>query len=357
MIRERFSEPQNRLQQEPRLLSQYSLDDNMINAYKQGKDLYATIAMGVYNNDYWDNMEHYEDGTPNPDGKKRRSSCKSLLLGIMYGRGVASIAEQIGGSVKDAQKILDNFFESFPKVKNWTDKTQSDAKINGYVEDLWGRRRRLPDLKLPMYEVKMKDGSNTNTDFNPLFGAKGLVSREQPPQLEKYRKLAENSRGWKELDKIKQQALMEGVIVSDNGGFISQAERQCVNARVQGAAASMTKIAMVRVHKDEELKRLGFKLLLAVHDELIGECPEENADAVADRLCEVMKHAAEPLVTVPFKCDPTIERVWYYTDYSDNINKEYKKLISEGKSHDEALNELHNIHCECLIDDLAAMVA
>lgn len=68
-------------QQEPRLLSQYSLDDNMINAYKQGKDLYATIAMGVYNNDYWDNMEHYEDGTPNPDGKKRRSSCKSLLLG------------------------------------------------------------------------------------------------------------------------------------------------------------------------------------------------------------------------------------------------------------------------------------
>lgn len=81
MIRERFSEPQNRLQQEPRLLSQYSLDDNMINAYKQGKDLYATIAMGVYNNDYWDNMEHYEDGTPNPDGKKRRSSCKSLLLG------------------------------------------------------------------------------------------------------------------------------------------------------------------------------------------------------------------------------------------------------------------------------------
>lgn len=53
----------------------------MIKAYKDGKDLYATIAKGVYHNSYWDNMEHHEDGTPNPEGKKRRSSCKSLLLG------------------------------------------------------------------------------------------------------------------------------------------------------------------------------------------------------------------------------------------------------------------------------------
>lgn len=53
----------------------------MIGAYKEGKDLYATIATKVYNNSYWDNMEHREDGSPNPEGKKRRSSCKSILLG------------------------------------------------------------------------------------------------------------------------------------------------------------------------------------------------------------------------------------------------------------------------------------
>ena len=53
----------------------------MINAYKAGKDLYATIACGVYKNTYWDNMEHWEDGSPNPEGKKRRGNCKSLLLG------------------------------------------------------------------------------------------------------------------------------------------------------------------------------------------------------------------------------------------------------------------------------------
>ena len=70
-------------QQEPRLLSHCSQDDNLINAYKQGKDLYATIGAGVYHNDYWDNME-YTDATktvPNPEGKKRRSNMKNIVLG------------------------------------------------------------------------------------------------------------------------------------------------------------------------------------------------------------------------------------------------------------------------------------
>lgn len=57
----------------------------MLNAYKNKKDLYATIASGVYHNDYWDNMEHRQDGTANPEGKKRRSNCKSLLLGQSLG--------------------------------------------------------------------------------------------------------------------------------------------------------------------------------------------------------------------------------------------------------------------------------
>ena len=100
----------------------------MINAYKQGKDLYATIAMGVYHNDYWDNMEHHEDGTPNPEGKKRRSNCKKLLLGILYGMGPASIAVSINGTIEEAQSIIDGFYNAFPTVKNWMDKTRENAK-------------------------------------------------------------------------------------------------------------------------------------------------------------------------------------------------------------------------------------
>ena len=68
-------------QQEPRLLSVMSGDESMKESYRQGKDLYATMGVGVYKNNYWDNMEHHEDGSPNPSGKKRRSNCKSILLG------------------------------------------------------------------------------------------------------------------------------------------------------------------------------------------------------------------------------------------------------------------------------------
>lgn len=53
----------------------------MINAYKEGKDLYATVASVAFHNTYWDNMEHNQDGTPNPDGKNRRSKAKSIVLG------------------------------------------------------------------------------------------------------------------------------------------------------------------------------------------------------------------------------------------------------------------------------------
>lgn len=71
-------------QQEPRLLSAYSNDKAMIQAYKDDKDLYAMIASKIYNNNYDDNREFYPDGTQNPEGKKRRTSVKSLLLGRLF---------------------------------------------------------------------------------------------------------------------------------------------------------------------------------------------------------------------------------------------------------------------------------
>jgi DNA polymerase I-like protein with 3'-5' exonuclease and polymerase domains len=342
-------------QQEPRLLSNYSQDKNMINAYKEGKDLYATIASGVYHNDYWDNMEHHQDGSANPAGKKRRSACKSLLLGIMYGRGVASIAEQIGGTTKEAQKIVDDFYKSFPKVKDWVDATEKFAKENGYVEDLWGRRRRLPDIQLQPFEVRFKS-KELNVTFNPLLGSKGKVSNNTSPLINKYLTMLGKAKGKDEVNKIIQQAATEGLSVRNNGGFISQAERQCVNARVQGGAATMSKKAMIKVYNDKELNELGFHLMLAVHDELIGECPEENAQRVADRLCDVMKSAALPECKVPFKCDPTIERVWYYTDYSDGIRETFNNMVESGKTEQEALNVLVTEKCECTKEQLIDML-
>ena len=145
----------------------------MINAYKQGQDLYATIASGVYHNKYEDNLE-FDPRTnqPSADGAARRSSVKGLLLGIMYGRGVNSIAEGINCSIQEAQAIIDNFYKSFPRVKTWMENSEIFAKEKGYVEDLWGRRRRLPDILLPKFTIKYKSNANVKSDFNPFIGCK-----------------------------------------------------------------------------------------------------------------------------------------------------------------------------------------
>ena len=130
-----------------------SRDTALINAYKEGKDLYAIIATKVYNNTYWDNMEHHEDGSPNPDGKKRRKKCKTLLLAITYGMGMSTIAEMLNCTYDEAKKLVDDFYAGFPTIKQWMDKLQQKCRETGYVEDLWGRRRRLPDIQKPKFEV------------------------------------------------------------------------------------------------------------------------------------------------------------------------------------------------------------
>ena len=179
----------------------------------------------------------------------------------MYGRGVASIAEQIHGTIDEAQKIIDDFYNGFPKVKIWTEKTQQDAKKNGYVEDLWGRRRRLPDILLPKYTIELINKKDSETTFNPFLGT---VDREvsNSPLVTKYQKEVQKVKNRKEYEALKEKALKEGVHLSDNSGFIAQAERQCVNARIQGGAATMTKLAMIKLHNDQPLKDLGFKLLI-----------------------------------------------------------------------------------------------
>ena len=238
--------------QEPRLLSAMASERAMLEAYRNGQDLYAVIAQKVYNNGYWDNMEHWEDGSPNPDGKKRRSEAKSILLGLMYGRGTASIAEQMGCTYERAQEVTDKFFSSFPDVKTWVNKTQEDAKKFGYVEDFWGRRRRLPDIQLPQYTIIDKNASDNSADFNPLLGCRGLYKQEETTGVKKYQQLLANVKSRKDYENIKAQALKEGIEIRNNGSFIAQAERQCVNRRIQGSAATLTKIAMNKIHVDKE---------------------------------------------------------------------------------------------------------
>ena len=340
-------------QQEPRTLSQFSQDENMINAYKNGKDLYATIASGVYHNRYEDNLEFNKDGTPNPEGAKRRSSVKSLLLGIMYGRGVASIAEQIGGTTEEAQAIIDGFYNAYPKVKLWMDKTLEDARKTGYVEDYWGKRRRLDDILLPRYEF-IDNNIKKESNFNPFLICEDRVVKSN--LISKYQKKLESVKNRKQYESIKEDALKEGLEIHDNGGFISQAERQCVNARIQGSAATMTKLAMLKLYHDKELKDLGFSLLIGVHDELIGECPEDNVDKVAELLTKDMMTVLDGVFDVPFKCDADISYNWYFNNLCAEVKKQYNDLIKKGLSEKDAFTKVSSEHSEFLLDNIIEVI-
>ena len=88
---------------------------------------------------------------------------------------------------------------------------------------------------------------------------------------------------------------------------------------------------------------------------MIGECPTENADAVANRLCDIMKSAALPECTVPFKCDPTIETVWYETDYSGAIRGQFAEL-TETMSKEDALSVIYKDRCECTVEQINHML-
>ena len=301
-------------QQEPKVMTQMCGDPKMIKAYQEGKDLYAEIAALSFNTTYENCLEFRPDGTTNPDGKNRRSQAKSILLGVLYGRGVPSIAEQLGTTTEKAQRIKDSVFKGFPAIPQFEEDSLDMAYEEGYVTTLWGRKRRLPDLQLPEYEFKWKDGARPNDDlldFDESLSKDVDRAEEVPEEIRnKYiRRLRQARFGQKR--KIFEEANKEGVWIVDNGAKIADAQRQCVNARIQGSAADMSKLAMILVGNDERLKELGFRLLIPVHDELIAECPEENAKECSERFAQLMADAAKSRLTIPIKCDVEITKAWY----------------------------------------------
>ena len=297
-------------QQEPRCLAHMSQDENMINAYLHGKDLYATIASKLYNKPYEECKEFRPDGTVNPEGKQRRSSVKPILLGIMYGRGVNSIAEQMNITKEEAQQVINDFYKQFPKVKEFVEFAQENARTYGFVETAWGRKRRLPNMQLDPIEITVENPNLINT-FNPLDFNSTASTEVSDEVYYKYLRLMNRAYGRDAKEKVKQQAKAEGYKLVDNGGYIADAQRQCVNSIIQGSAADMTKIAMIQIHRNKRLRELGYKLIIPVHDEVLGVCPRENAKEVRDILEYIMVHVVDGKFEIPMKTDIECTYRWY----------------------------------------------
>lgn len=227
------------------------------------------------------------------------------------------------------------------------------------MEDLWGRRRRLPDIQLPKYIVSVEgeDPTSQVLNFNPLLGSLGKIERAKNPLIAEYEKLLAGCRGKKDFDAVIVRAKKDRIHIQNNSGFISQAERQCTNARIQSSAATMSKRALIRLWNDPEMQRMQFMPLILVHDEIIGECPVEYADQVAERMSSIMKHAAEPECIVPFKVDASIVGKdhpgdgWYAEEYYDDLQKEFDDLLADGILVQDAINQILSNHTEILRED------
>ena len=295
--------------QEVRVTAHLAHDKKMIQAYQEGKDVYVEIASLAFHKPYEECLENRPDGTTNPEGKARRGAAKKIVLGVLYGRQIPSIAEQLNVSVKEAQKIYDSTLASFPDLAQFIEESQQMAREHGWVSTLWGRRRQLPDMQLPVFEFTYENG--VTPDFDPLTDEPLDVDNEVPLDIvEEYTNKLLNCWGYKQKQKILESLKAQGINVTDNSRKVLDAERQCVNSRVQGSSADLTKLAMIELYNNQELKDLGFKMLIPVHDEIIAECPVENSARCAELMSQCMLHAGRDLC-VPLKCDTDAFYRWY----------------------------------------------
>lgn len=319
-------------QQEPKCLAalcKQQGDSQMYNTFMEGKDLYAEIASKAFKQTYEECLEHFPKDTPikerdgkwyyaseddcdkfadgnkdtYADGKERRTRAKSILLGVLYGRGENSIAEQLGCTKDEAKEIKASVFRGFPAIKQFEESSKTSAEELGFVTTVCGRKRRLPDLQLDEFEFR-KVGSD---DEAPI--------KLQDKYWKKLHALDNMRCSWSEKlehrDVIFREARKEGVEIINNGMKIADAQRQCVNSRIQGSAADLTKLAMINLNSNERLKELGFRLLIPIHDEVICECPKENMKECAELLAKTMSEAAEQILEMPIKCDVEITERWY----------------------------------------------
>lgn len=297
-------------QQEPSCLAAFCKKmgyTSLFDARFKGNDLYSEVASAIFNLPYEDCVEHRADGSINKEGKKRRNDAKPVLLGILYDRGDDSVAEALNISLDEAKKLHQNLYKRFPEILVFEKESVNMARELGYVDTICGRKCRIPDMLLDEYDFEWVDAPRNDDvlDFD------NDVDTEVPDDIcDKYwnklhKKYAKRREIFKEANE------KDGIWIIDNTRKIADATRQCVNSRIQGSAADLTKKAMAEVLKNKRLTELGFKLLIQVHDELIGECPEENIKECSELLAEVMSKAAEELIGMPFSCDAEITRAWY----------------------------------------------
>lgn len=277
----------------------------------------------------------------NKEGKQRRANAKKILIGMIYGRGPGSIAEQIGVPLEEGKQIVENFKTSFPTLTQWMNDIREKTKKLGYVDDILGRRRHLPNALLPKYQLE-----NLTPTLNPFLNCSNEYI---DPQLkEKYEELLNNCKSKKELDSIIQSAKKENIAIINNQGKIAQAMREAPHWCCQAQTASWIKMNMIAIDNDPILKKLGGKLLLTIHDEVQLEAPRENAEKVKERLEWLMSNTCKDLICIPLPSDGLIEWSggWYVSEEETLINAHFNEYVNKGMTKEDAYKRICEEECQ-----------
>ena len=309
--------------QEPRLTAYCSKDEQMIQAFREGKDIYAAVGSLAFNVPYEQCLEELPDGSRNPKGKERRDSMKTVLLGAMYGRSIETIAQQLYGNdktltddqiTKKGQAVYDAVMLACPALRSFMVSCQAMARQLGYVETVFGRRRHIPDMQLDEFEFSPLPGYVSDEidplDISTLDREGGLTPviearlKEEFSKLKYFGQIVKRTRELHELDKIK---------VVNNRRRIADASRKCVNSVIQGSAADQTKRALLNVANNPRWNEIGARVLMVVHDEILAEVPIAHYEEGRDLLSSLMLQSAE-FLGFPSKCDVTVTYRWYGAD-------------------------------------------
>ena len=215
---------------ELRCIAHLAADPGLIEAFATGQDIHNATAARVFNVD------------PADVKLDQRSKAKMVSYGLAYGMESYGLGQRLGIPTEEAAVILDAYFAAFPTVRAYMEATVKEARMRGYTETLFGRRRPIPEL--------------SNSNF-----------------------------------RIRQAG-----------------ERQAMNAGIQGLAADIFKVALVRI--DEALEAGGYdsRLILQVHDEVLVEVPTAEIDVVGPLVIEIMRNAAK--LDVPLEVNVSWGSTW-----------------------------------------------
>jgi len=215
---------------ELRLIADMSQDESMIESFKKGVDIHQTTAAKIYN-------VALEEVTP-----EMRRKAKVVNFGIIYGISGWGLAQRLDIPRREGDEIIRQYFEKFPRIREYMDQTMEFARKNGYVETLLGRKRYIREI---------------------------------------------NSRN----------AMQRGF-----------AERNAINAPVQGTAADLIKMAMVNISREMASKKLKSAMLLQVHDELVFDLHKEEKDILPGIVKFQMENAMQ--LKVPLIVEVGISDNW-----------------------------------------------